>query len=1094
MQGQNISEVLNVPRPSRKISRIEMSEKLNKNKIDAKNQKANLFSLVSDKIQKRFPKFNGIRSLSFFLLTVAFIGFMFMAFSLFSNHGTSLYSWDYTWQYVNFSYYFWDVWHGFLRTGQFEMYSYSTYLGGDNIGMNSYYGLFDPFFLPMIVFPRSWIPQMFAVMGIAKFVCAATTMRAYLRYMGIKDDVSDLGGIAFAFSGFTCFMIGFPTIVSVVAEAPLVLLGIEKVIRERKPACLVIGLGILGITSFFYLVTFCIWGVVYALWRFFWSLKTRSKKENIEVIVIGVASFAAGIMLSAWTLIPSMTEALGSGRTEAIGKIYIESISSAFCSGDIGKFLSMIFGMVGNNPGRELMPLISFFYPSTNYLWLPIAESGYDAWTSSIYCQTAFGLMIIYAIIGAIRRREWQTLIGTAICTIMLFTIFPYYFFFAFSGDGYGRWFIVLIPEMIYLGCKELSRIDKNPDWQILLASILDSAMTLGVFFIAYFALNGKVFTTFNTADTYYQSIYYVPGTITLSNGQTVSLAFIVFIQTTLSVVYGALSFLLRKNPKRLVFVISDVMMFEIVIVGTFSYSNSWGYDNFNGGPEVSAAMIDAVNSVKAKDAGFYRSYSDTEANNDNAMAFGYYGSSTFHSLYNRNAKDLSDMLHCMAPGIYGEAYGKTTANEPWVAFYGNKRLGSDGVLGVKYYFIIDGEENGSVVSKGEKISNIPFGSQLVYSNDIVSAYSNPNSAELGHAADGGYWMRNPDPSNYPDDSDFLSSTLKGKPAFDELLRNEECLYDGAIFEKASDVPESAKIEKAPVSPSKHVDISGKLRYSFDFVPNSYKQDWDNPIGFEKEDGTESNQIADATVWWNAAEKPIEDGKTLYIVIDSSDGLPLNSDADGAYFAFSLVSSGSWEVYSVGVDGKMLSYENAAVSDYISSDMHDSPLRSNLFGLYSKGITQKIIMRSINSAIPVESPYVYKIEENDAVAWQTSKKDSEHALSNVFKDINSLSFDTHFKNDKTVVTQICYETGFSLRAKKNGIFENIKTFKLNGGLLGFEAPAGDVSYVLSYETPYLSEWNGMALFSLTALLAYTIAFEQKKKKDEFGTLATRGSI
>ena len=117
--------------------------------------------------------------------------------------------------------------------------------------------------------------------------------------------------------------------------------------------------------------------------------------------------------------------------------------------------------------------------------------------------------------------------------------------------------------------------------------------------------------------------------------------------------------------------------------------------------------------------------------------------------------------------------------------------------------------------------------------------------------------------------------------------------------------------------------------------------------------------------------------------------------------------------------------------------------------------------RTMSSAIPVESPYVYKIEENDATAWQISKKDSEHALSNVFKDINSFSFDTHFKSDKTVVTQICYETGFSLRAKKNGIFENIKTFKLNGGLLGFEAPAGDVSYVLSYETPYLSEWNGM---------------------------------
>ena len=68
-----------------------------------------------------------------------------MAYGLINNSFTQFYPWtDYFGQYVTMTFYYHDVWHTFFKTGYFELYSPNTYLGSDNIGSNSYYGLFDP--------------------------------------------------------------------------------------------------------------------------------------------------------------------------------------------------------------------------------------------------------------------------------------------------------------------------------------------------------------------------------------------------------------------------------------------------------------------------------------------------------------------------------------------------------------------------------------------------------------------------------------------------------------------------------------------------------------------------------------------------------------------------------------------------------------------------------------------------------------------------------------------------------------------------------------------------------------------------------------
>ena len=171
-------------------------------------------------LRKHAPFLFHISSLFYFALGVILVGFAWMAWSIFTNSFTHMFGWDYSLQFVPFAYQYYDAWYLFLKTGQFPLYATSTFLGSDNIASNSYYGLFDPFVVAMIFFPRSWIPQLFAVMTVAKITCGVFFMRAYLRYMKVSEWSSRLGAVIYGFSGYMCFMVGFPSMKHMYPEKP----------------------------------------------------------------------------------------------------------------------------------------------------------------------------------------------------------------------------------------------------------------------------------------------------------------------------------------------------------------------------------------------------------------------------------------------------------------------------------------------------------------------------------------------------------------------------------------------------------------------------------------------------------------------------------------------------------------------------------------------------------------------------------------------------------------------------------------------------------------------------------------------------------
>jgi len=1008
-------------------------------------------------------------SLFYFAFFVVFVAILWCGYSLLNNHFTQLYGWDYSSQYVTFYYDFYDCWHTFFKTGQFVLYDNQTFFGTDNIGSNSYYGLFDPFVVAMVFFPRVAIPQMTVVMTFAKIVVSAFCMRAYLKYMGIKEGTARVGALAFAFSGYMNFMVGFPTTVAACTWVPLILLGVEKVIKEKKPSCLVWGLFLEGITSFFFLVVICIWGVIYAMWRYFWTLKSRNRRDNLLVIAIGVGSFAVGLMICAWTLLPSIRESSLSGRTTSIGRAYLDALIASIQSHSFGDFFALIFEQVGDNPGRELMGLISFFYPTSGYLYLPLAVANdsytYDAWTASIFCYTPFVILFFVAVMNSVRKRKWGHLIAVLLCTYLVFTNFAYYFFYAFSGNGYGRWFIILVPEIIYYGCWAFDDRKEQPKWFMLGGTIIALFGTVMTFVLTILVLKGKSFTNLNGM-TYWISQYLTADQTTGTSESPTKLIWYVYYQIALVVIEGGVM-VYFKNKEWLWKALAVFVSIEAVVMGnaSFVYGAVWPLENFNGGQTGLAEYTGISDGIKADDSSFYRSYYDEVAGGNAAsgeknfaMGVGYNGTSCFHSLMNFNVYDYAVMMKISGTPSGGTAYGKTYSNASWSGFYGNKRFATDSQLGVKYYVI---EKGGYGDYESQ---NVPFGSVEIEEMETsrFRVFRNDNIPTLGHAVDSDklYYMNY---SSYP-----YSSFYDG--SYQTVMRSEQELMRGAIFDDGTVLPDGF----TTTTPSTYYQ-GNDTSYSVKVLKTS---------GDDKYLPSSSSAYADEGPGYFIDNHDSESSATPSYYTGDYDHVVLyptgnwggyfNSDASstGAYFDMYLSGGSASRMYMIGdtFDGEgnitgtnvLLNYE------YRMIDVLKNTEACPLMGLYASGKVKYICFLGMGggsytfpSTIDLHMQEKAQVESDQAYMKGLS-------LQNVAKDgENAYTFTTDYSESRFVVTQIAYDEGWHVYADGN----EIPTYRLDGGFVGFLAPSGSVSYRMEYVTPELK--TGLVLFTIGMVIYFS---------------------
>ena len=159
------------------------------------------------------------------------------------------------------------------RVTNFDSLIYSWTSGGGSAFLGNFFNyLSSPFLIVMLIFGHKNMPEAIAVMVLLKAALASFTFSYFLSK---KDkDVSPLTsafGVLYACSGY--FIAYYWNIMWIDSFYlfPLVMLGIEKLIHERKCKLYTISLALTLITNYYMGYMVCIFSVLYFIYCYFGS-------------------------------------------------------------------------------------------------------------------------------------------------------------------------------------------------------------------------------------------------------------------------------------------------------------------------------------------------------------------------------------------------------------------------------------------------------------------------------------------------------------------------------------------------------------------------------------------------------------------------------------------------------------------------------------------------------------------------------------------------------------------------------------------------------------------------------------------------------
>ena len=138
-----------------------------------------------------------------FCLAVLTACIVFVPFMIFDG-GYFLFYGDFNVQQVPF----YQMLHDAIRSGNWG-WSWTTDLGANQVGSYTFYNLTSPFFWLTLPFPSDAVPYLMGPLYLLKFSCASLSAYTYLKRYTRNPDAAVLGGLLYAFCGFSVYNVFF---------------------------------------------------------------------------------------------------------------------------------------------------------------------------------------------------------------------------------------------------------------------------------------------------------------------------------------------------------------------------------------------------------------------------------------------------------------------------------------------------------------------------------------------------------------------------------------------------------------------------------------------------------------------------------------------------------------------------------------------------------------------------------------------------------------------------------------------------------------------------------------------------------------------
>lgn len=373
------------------------------------------------------------KRLSTFLLALLIATAFFIPFIL-DSEGYFIFFGDFNVQQIPF----YQLCHEAVKSGNWG-WNWNTDLGSNLIASYSFYTLGSPFFWLTIPFPTDFLPYLMGPLLILKFACAALTGYLYIRRFTRTPFAAQIGGLLYAFSGFSIYNIFFNHFHEAIIVLPLLLLSLELLITENRRGVFALCVALCAITNYFFFFGMVVFTIIY------WFIRVISGaiKFKFTRFLLIILESVLGLAIAAVLLVPSIKMILANTRVSDFlmgwpgilyGKeqIYLNIIECFFFPPDI--------------PARPV------FFPGANVKW-----SSLGGWLPLFSMTAVLGFC-------SSKRGHWLKRI---ICTSFFMALVPILnsAFYAFNSSYYARWFYM--PILMMALATAITLEEKEINWKL---------------------------------------------------------------------------------------------------------------------------------------------------------------------------------------------------------------------------------------------------------------------------------------------------------------------------------------------------------------------------------------------------------------------------------------------------------------------------------------------------------------------------------------------------------------------------------------------------------------------------------------------------
>lgn len=462
----------------------------------------------------------------------------------------------------------------------------------------------------IMLFDKNTIPKLIVFMEILKIFLCAFIFFKFLKELKVSSFSAMIGALLYAFSGYVILggtWIIFSTEAVYVA---IMLLGFERWLNKGKWFLFLFGITLLGFLQPFYLYSYTLFLIGYILVRYH-DIHEGNWKGFIvfSLKTIGIAVLGVGI--TAYQLLPDVLMLLESPRVggEAGLSAKLKAQPIFAMADDVLRFTTTFRAF-----GSDMLGTGTNFKGWQNYLEAPLFYCG-------ILSLVAFPH--VFTSLSKKQKLFYGILTGVFILPIL----FPYfrYIFWAFSGDYFRTFSLVISLLMLIFNVKAISFIEKNNKINKIVL------LVTGLFLLFLLYTPATQFKTF------------------IDNGLRSFAALMVFGYSALLLLLSSKSS--YKNVAKLVLFL--VCFFEVVYFSNISINKRVAMFNSELAGKVgyNDYTTDAINYLNVNDKSFFRVNKDymsglaIHGSINDAKAQCFYGTSSYHSFNQKNyIKFLGDL------------------------------------------------------------------------------------------------------------------------------------------------------------------------------------------------------------------------------------------------------------------------------------------------------------------------------------------------------------------------------------------------------------------------------------------------------------------